>query len=368
MRKIHLPAAFALSFLLPLTGYSQSSWFKTFTGQIDKYPFTLHLHKAGNSYSGFYYYQRMQQPIYVSGDDTSGGPGVIHLLSFVPGAMEVSERFEIKADTATGLTGEWRLHPDSIARKVTATVNKDLSPRFDFIYTTGSARLRSKLAESPEASYYAATVWPSGNSAADLFVRRQIAAFFDLKTVPAAIGTSLLQLKNTYLADYKADFREVPDSDLVSFPTGYSMSQDQSVLVMYQHPAFLSLASTAYSFTGGAHGFGATQYVVINPASQKKYKIADVLTPAGRSALRGYLEKWFRLQYKLARNSSLEEFGLFENKIEPNNNFYLTTKGIGFSYAPYEIGPYAMGEINIFIPFSELKTYLQPAFAKLIVQ
>lgn len=368
MRKIQLLTAFALLFLLPLGGRSQSSWFKTFTGQIDKYPFTLHLHKAGNSYSGFYYYQRIQQPIYVSGDDSSAGPGVIRLLAFVPGAMDMNERFEVKADTVTGLTGQWKSHPDSAARTVTAAINNDLSPRFDFIYTMGETQLRPQLAESPGASYYAATVWPSGNSAAGQFVRRQIAGLFELKTTPVAIGTSLLQLKNTYLADYKKDFREVPDSDIVSFPSGYTMSQDQSVLVMYQQAQILSLASTSYAYTGGAHGFGATQYVVINPAGLKKYKITDVLLPAGRVALRSYLEKWFRIQYKLPRNSNLEEAGLFENKIEPNNNFYLTAKGIGFSYAPYEIGPYAMGDINIFIPFSELKTYLQPAFAKLIAQ
>lgn len=368
MRKTQLLAALALLFLLPLGSRSQSGWFKTFSGQIDKYPFTLHLHKAGNSYSGFYYYQRIQQPVYLSGDDSSAGPGVINLLAFVPGALDINERFEIKVDTGTGLTGQWKIHPDSAGKTVTATVNRDLSPQFDFIYTMGEIRLRSKLAESPAASYYAAAVWPSCSNAAALFIKRQIAALFELKTVPATIGTSLLQLKNTYLADYKSDFREVPDSDIVSFPSGYTMSQDQSVLVMYQHAQILSLASTSYAYTGGAHGFGATQYVVINPGNQKKYKITDVLLPAGQAALRSLLEKWFRIQYKLPRNSSLEEAGLFENRIEPNNNFYLTAKGIGFGYAPYEIGPYAMGDINIFIPFSELKAHLQPAFAKIIAQ
>lgn len=368
MRKIQLLVAFGLLFLLPQTSRSQSGWFKTFTGQIDKYPFTLHLHKAGSSYSGFYYYQRIQQPIYVSGEDTSAGPGVISLLAFVPGAVDMNERFEIKADTLTGLSGQWKSHADSAAKTVIAAVNRDLSPRFDFVYTMGDTPLRPKLAESPQASYYAATVWPSGNSAATQFVRRQVASFFDLKIAPVAIGASLLQLRNHFLTDYKKDFRDVPDSDIVSFPSGYTMTQDQSVLIMYQHAQILSLASTSYSYTGGAHGFGATQYVAINPLSQKKYKITDVLLPAGRAALRSYLEKWFRIQYKLARNSSLEEAGLFENKIEANNNFYLTAKGIGFGYAPYEIGPYAMGEINIFIPFSELKTHLQPAFAKLIAQ
>ena len=82
-----------------------------------------------------------------------------------------------------------------------------------------------------------------------------------------------------------------------------------------------------------------------------------------RSAL---LEKYFRSQYGLKPTDSLAEGGLFENHIEPNDNFYLTGKGIGFTYMPYEIGPYAMGEINIFIPFREVEKYLKPGIKELM--
>lgn len=48
--------------------------------------------------------------------------------------------------------------------------------------------------------------------------------------------------------------------------------------------------------------------------------------------------------------------------------FLLTGKDITFSYYPYDIGPYFMGNIAVFIPFKDIEPYLQPAFKKLIGQ
>ena len=46
----------------------------------------------------------------------------------------------------------------------------------------------------------------------------------------------------------------------------------------------------------------------------------------------------------------------------PTENFYITTSGIGFLYAPYELKSFAEGEVNLLVPFSALNTYLQPGF------
>jgi Protein of unknown function (DUF3298) len=46
----------------------------------------------------------------------------------------------------------------------------------------------------------------------------------------------------------------------------------------------------------------------------------------------------------------------------PAENFYVTTAGIGFLYAPYEIKSFADGEVNLLVPFSALNAYLQPGF------
>jgi hypothetical protein len=55
------------------------------------------------------------------------------------------------------------------------------------------------------------------------------------------------------------------------------------------------------------------------------------------------------------------------NFSQPNDNFNVTGKGIGFNYTLYETGPYTMEEVNLFFPFAELNAYLQPGFRKLIL-
>ena len=53
---------------------------------------------------------------------------------------------------------------------------------------------------------------------------------------------------------------------------------------------------------------------------------------------------------------------LFENSVESTSNFCITPKGILFLYNPYEIAAYAYGEIELFIPFSEIKSVVNPKF------
>jgi hypothetical protein len=46
--------------------------------------------------------------------------------------------------------------------------------------------------------------------------------------------------------------------------------------------------------------------------------------------------------------------------IVPNENFWLSEKGIHYSYNQYEIAPYAMGVIDVTVPYSELTDILLP--------
>ncbi len=95
-------------------------------------------------------------------------------------------------------------------------------------------------------------------------------------------------------------------------------------------------------------------------------QLSDVLVPAGSKALPQLLAQSFRRQYGLKPADKLTDGGLSENTIKPTDNFFVTGKGIGFNYVPYEIGPYAMGEILLFIPFTDLKDLLQPAFLSFV--
>jgi hypothetical protein len=45
---------------------------------------------------------------------------------------------------------------------------------------------------------------------------------------------------------------------------------------------------------------------------------------------------------------------IFDANISPSDNFYVTSEGITYVYQQYEIGPYALGLVEVLIPWSEL--------------
>lgn len=324
------------------------SWYKTLQGKIGKYPVTLHLHKAGNSYHGYYYYDSQQKPIYFTGNDTAYN-GMIGLLAFA--SAEDNELFTFGIN-GTSVRGKWKKTAGSSPLSFTATAS---SAGFSYVYTGGSVKLKPSLENSPVGSYSAASIWPQNNTPGSLFLKQTIRNIFDEKYKGSEdIGVLLLKNKKQYLANYLEENKNVTEADIKEISFGYNNEADNQLMICFKSPSIASLAYFNYSFTGGAHGNHGISYTVIDLKKNKKLSLNEVIDAKERKKLDQLLEKYFRQQYNVKPNESLKDGGLFENKIEANNNFYLTGKGIGFCYNPYEIGPYAMGEINIFIPFSEL--------------
>jgi len=354
-----LTACFAVTI-----SFSQSlSWYKCFAGTIDKYPVVMHLHKAGNSYEGVYYYTSNQQPISFTGNDTAIA-GKVLLTANTQSEDYETFTFSIEGGQAKG---EWKHNSKSDALNFTAAELKDSTLiSFTYVFTEGESKLKSTLEGSPRASYSAASVWPLQNNAKAGFVKQVIRKEFDKKATPGDIGSLLLKQKRNFFASYKKDYAGEDEKELKERPFSFNMDAIKSVTVLYQTPKILSLAHAEYSYTGGAHGNHGTSYVNLNLTAQKRLVLNSILSQNSKPAVSRLLAKYYRQQRGLDASASLKENGLFEDKIDVTDNFYVTGKGIGFVYPPYEIAPYAMGEISIFIPFTELDKYMLPSFKKLI--
>ena len=342
-------------------GSAQLNGYKSYKGSIDKYPVTMNLCKTGHKFFGYFYYDLYQVPVYFIGEDTSE-KGNIKLTSFLPNP-DITENFLFKIKD-NAITGEWHTTGKDKSLKFFAEEN-NTSLSFDLIYTRGSIKLRPKMTESPVASFEAASVWPRGNSTQAIFLKKLVNEAFGQKNSTEDIGQTFLHQKKKYLDRYLKDNKDLKDEDLKD-TYAYNYEQRGQLMIVFQSSRLLTFAGLSDSYTGGAHDNYGTSFSSVDLTSNKKLKLDDIITSAGKKQLSKLLEKYFRKTYSLKDTDSLGAGGLFENKIEPNNNFYVTEKGIGFNYVPYEIGPFSMGEINIFIPFSELKNYLRPAFRKLI--
>ncbi|HEX2536227.1 MAG TPA: DUF3298 domain-containing protein [Chitinophagaceae bacterium] len=355
MRLFYLFLLAGLFFPGPTTAQSKPalSWYKTVKGTIGAYPVTLHLHKQDTAYSGCYYYESQQDPIIFNGTALRGDS--IRLYAHAGDGEETGGTFLFRWKEGRA-TGTWEKEGSGKLQPFQAQeAGADSLLRFDYVYTTGSRALRPKWRDSPAGSYEAAAVWPVDSTGPALFVRQVISQAFGEKKAGRGIGAALLKQKRAFLDEYAREHAKVTDKELKEYGTAYTYESMESVQVQYLSPRLLTLVHHNYSYTGGAHGNYGAGYTVIDLQKGKVLELKDVLTPESIRALPRLLEKHFRKSYGVKEGESLSEAGLFENKIEPNDNFYLTGKGILFSYQPYEIGPYVMGQIEVFIPFAELQ-------------
>jgi len=332
------------------------SWYKMLKGSIGSFRITMHLHKAGHSFEGFYYYDTALEPIQFSGDDTSVAGKLIL------GAGD--EVFELSLGNGAA-NGSWKNTSTGKVYAVSATAFKSVIP-FTYVYTSGETKLRAALPNSPQGHIQLSSVWPIGSGPIDSFLKKRIMAIHSSKTGEKEIGAYFLQQKKVFFESYKSDFKDSKTEDIKEAPFSYNYEFSSSLMIAYATPKLITMAQSFYSYTGGAHGMYGTRYYVFDLTKPRQLGLNEIVTPEGRKKLRPLLEKYFRKQNNIKAGTTLVDAGLFENKIEPNSNFFVSGKGISFCYQPYEIGPYSSGQIEIFIPLSELTALLKSQFMVLI--
>jgi hypothetical protein len=144
-------------------------------------------------------------------------------------------------------------------------------------------------------------------------------------------------------------------------PFGYSLNyvQQQATYVYWNQAQLLSIGSYSYSFTGGAHGSYGTHVVTYDTRTGQPLRFADIFRPGTDAQLSRLLEQKVRQELHIKASEPLEET-LLVSKIPVTHNIYLTGGGVVFVYTPYEIGPYALGEIPVFVSLTELQPLLLP--------
>ena len=171
-------------------------------------------------------------------------------------------------------------------------------------------------------------------------------------------------IRDTFFASYLDMLaEEKPDSaGEVATMLNYAESTTQSII--FNEKGLLSVGYSTYSYTGGAHGNHATTLATYDLGQKKALTLTDVFLPKFEKTINKALANTARRQFNMKPNEPLSN-NLFGNSIESTPNFCITAKGITFLYNPYEIAAYAMGEIELFIPFAEVKSVVNPRFLSL---
>lgn len=176
-----------------------------------------------------------------------------------------------------------------------------------------------------------------------------IAHLTNLFQVSEDKGKSLTQLAKQFMETYHKDKRHLPYTLL---------SQAQ---VVRQDSDLVTLELSGYNFMGGAHGNSINTFINWNTAENAPVQLADILTGDYEKPLNIIAEKIFRQQEHLSDTASLKtDYFFSDGRFRLNHNFMITPTGIRFLYNQYEIKPYAAGQTNLVVPYSQIKSLLKP--------
>ncbi len=356
-------------------GKSGKAYFH-FTGTIGKIPVTMDLIQEQAVYNttpgiydfkGHYYYNRMESPLMVYGymDEKKN----LVLMESESGNYEYTGFFTGRKEADGTFSGVW-MNGDSTRNL--KFILKESYPEgtvnFDLITFLDSIKLKPSLGpDGPAATFGQSWLVPKTKDAATTqFLQNEIRN--------GMIGDSLAKLHKDIpkifkllKEDFFKRYHEEVDGALAEVEADSSMmhflnyEEASEALITYNQNNRLTIGYFSYSYYGGAHGMYATGYVSYDVKNKKRLTLKDVFKPGYEAKMGPILERAFRRQFKLQASQPLSEI-LFDDTIALTDNFGLTGKGIFFSYVPYEIAAYAAGDIQVYIPFTEIADLLQAAF------
>lgn len=157
---------------------------------------------------------------------------------------------------------------------------------------------------------------------------------------------------------YNDDKARLPANEI---PAWYWYQLNNTNKILFQNDSLLSYAVEYSDYTGGAHGSYRVSYFNVDLKSLSSLSEEDLFKPGYKKELTGIVLRQLMKENNVTSADSLIDKGFFDIKdIVPNNNFWLDDKGLHYSFNQYEIAPYAMGIIDVSIPYDELSSILKP--------
>ena len=149
-------------------------------------------------------------------------------------------------------------------------------------------------------------------------------------------------LINEIKAEYELVTQDFPD-----YNTPWQLEVNSDII--YQDSLFISLASTIYTYTGGAHANTMQVYRSYDLQTGKVLTLADLLEEEFEIDLNEAAEVEFRMAKMIPPGRDLDDEGYFfeGNRFRLNENFAIMNRSLLFYFNPYEIAPYALGATEL---------------------
>lgn len=155
------------------------------------------------------------------------------------------------------------------------------------------------------------------------------------------------------------NFAKIYFDDLSRFPDmAADYAADISVSEIYNSSTLICFELSQYLYTGGAHGFGSTSFLNIDPETGMEIPSNELFK--NKEKFTALAEKEFRKQQNIKKTQSINDLGFWFEK----DTFYLpetvgfTSDTLIFVYNQYDIASYADGPIELKIPLVAAEPFL----------
>ncbi len=338
------------------------------TGQIGKkYELTMNLVKINDSLYGDYQCRALTTDANENSSSlaNSGNIPVVCGKMKADGSCSLSAPFSRTSPILTGqltkdqkLTGTWENEDGKFPFEIMEKYAEG-SVQFNVSYLKGFMPLVKKPG-SPKGSIEMALLTPVESSnpvISDSLKKIILGKFIKRPVTNYNPDMNLNSLKQVYYDRYISG-----NEALYGNKTGgpnLNWESLEFMHVLYNDKHFLTFYIINYAFTGGAHGLETYEFYVVNLNNGKILALDDIFHEGYEKELTMTITRKFKNLNSLKPVQQLTKAGFFTDEVKPNDNFYLTSEGIGFFYNHYEIAPYASSPNSCFLTFSELKTMIK---------
>lgn len=143
-------------------------------------------------------------------------------------------------------------------------------------------------------------------------------------------------------------------------------SKMTSATVKSFNPDYIVYKITNYTYSGGAHGATESHYINYDLNKGEALTFNNIFIPGNEDSLLAQIKSTLMEQYSASSIEGLQEHGIFTDQLFVTHNVYLEGTDVVFHYNPYDIGPYALGSINVRIPYYTISELLAPTSRELL--
>lgn len=158
-------------------------------------------------------------------------------------------------------------------------------------------------------------------------------------------GENVSKTRDQMLSKYKTIWNDVKESLEKEPELGFS--SNTWMMFVGQKEKLATFAIRYYSYTGGAHGLGGSEYLTIDMTTHKVLTLSDIIDQKKLPEVKELLWSFYTDSGRIKDEDAFTK----KTDFDVSKNFYLAHDGIHFIYHEYEIASYAAGEQDLVIPW-----------------